>query len=168
MSYSGNEDILKDQVWFYSCELLEGDFHYVIFKQWGDKSERTPKAAFFAMFNPGSSRNISVGKLFKYLSFLYEKYCSLFTVNYHGLVTCSLEYPHRMCTGRAFSYQQQHSCAELSTQFTTASCLTIADFREHLKAAGQLSAGWLLFSPVVLFPPMLFSASLRPVLKASG
>lgn len=39
-------------------------------------------------------------------------------VNYHGLVTCSLEYPHRMCTGRTFSYQQQHSCAELSTQFT--------------------------------------------------
>lgn len=33
MSHSGNWDILKDQVWFYSCELLDWNFHSVVFKQ---------------------------------------------------------------------------------------------------------------------------------------
>lgn len=118
MPHSGNEDILKDQAWFCSCELPEWDFHSVVFKQWGDLSERIPKAACFAMFNLGLSRNFSVGKLFfKYFTFLYEKYCSLFMVSYHGLGTCPLEYHHWMSTWRAFSYQQHCSHAELSTEF---------------------------------------------------
>jgi len=68
------------------------------------------------MFNLSLSRNFSVAKLFfKSFSFLkYEKYYSLFMVNFHGLVTYPLEHHSRMCTQRAVSYQQHCSQAEFT------------------------------------------------------
>lgn len=153
MSYSGNWDILKDQVWFYSCELLDWDFHSVVFKQC-QKEQLKPLALPHLILNCQvilvleSSSN-------KYFSFLYEKYHSLFMVDYHGLVTSGIS------SQDVFSSQQHCSHWELTASSWSVSYpgLLISGNGSKLSVACHQVG---LCSTHSAFP------SLRAVLWASG
>lgn len=97
-------------------------------------SERAAKAACFATFH----LELTSKKFFKYFSFLYEKYHSLFMVDYPGPVTCPLECHPRMCpwTVPAPAAVQPHRA---DTELRDCHLPKIIDSREHSKALLSLS-----------------------------
>lgn len=115
-------------------------------------SERAAKAACFATLNLELASNFSVGKSFKYFSFLYEKYHSLFRVDYPGLVTCPLEYHPRLSPCTALSSQQHCSPVERTPSSGTISYrrLLISGTTQSCQAA---VTGLGSLQPTQPFPP---------------